>query len=494
MDTLILGFQQLQSMWLLIALLSGAVLGVILGAIPGLGPAVGIAILLPATFQMEALNGLTLLLGVYCGSWYGGAIPAILINTPGTAVNALTTYDGYPMTQQGKARSALAIAYTSSFFGGIISVFALMFLAPWLAKLTENFGSVEFAMAALLGMVMVVVAHRGQMLLAMGLLGFGFFLSTVGLETIFNTQRYTFDNAFLLGGVPLIPAVLGLFAISQAFVLLQSRRKTITGGMEHFTGKSTDGIKKVLKHPKTVFCSSGFGILMGVIPGVGEFLAQFFSYTLARRMSKTPEKFGKGASEGLIASETSNNAVPAAALVPLLALGIPGEALTAMMLSVFMVHSVIPGPALFVDRPDFISGLYASLLVMNVFILLLLFVSTRWIAYVTTVRNRILGMMVLVLSFIGVYTSNYNIIDCFIALAFGIMGYALKQNNMPIIPIILGLVLGPIFENRLRQALSTQKGDLSIFIDRPIAGSILIFIVLIIVVNIIQYMRTHKNM
>ena len=180
------------------------------------------------------------------------------------------------------------------FLVGLLVYLALMFLAPWLAKLTENFGSVEFAMAALLGMVMVVVAHRGQMLLAMGLLGFGFFLSTVGLETIFNTQRYTFDNAFLLGGVPLIPAVLGLFAISQAFVLLQSRRKTITGGMEHFTGKSTDGIKKVLKHPKTVFCSSGFGILMGVIPGVGEFLAQFFSYTLARRMSKTPEKFGKG--------------------------------------------------------------------------------------------------------------------------------------------------------------------------------------------------------
>ena len=489
MDTILLGFEQISSQSVMIALVAGAVLGVVLGAIPGLGPAVGIAILLPTTFQMEPLTALTLLLGIYCGAWYGGAIPAILINTPGTAVNVLTTYDGYPMAKNGQAKRALALAYSSSFMGGILSIFALMFLASYVALFAKKFGSMEFAMAALLGMFMVVIAHRGRELLAASFLGFGFFLSTIGIEKVHYTQRFTFEQEFMLGGVPLVPSILGLFAISQAFILLESRRKTPDAGNTKISGSAWQGFKEIFQYPKTVGSSSAFGIIMGVIPGVGEFLAQFFSYSLARKQSKTPEKFGKGAPEGLIASETANNAVPAAALVPLLALGIPGEALTAMMLTVFTVHNVVPGPTLFTERPEFISGLYVSLFMMNVIILVLLLIAGRWLIKIVSVRNRVLGMIVLTLSFIGVYTANYNIIDCVIALFFAIIGYLAKRNDIPVMPIILGLVLGPIFEDRLRQVLAFTKGDLTVIFDRPISLSILMIILVVLTAIMINKIK-----
>ncbi|MDE0703123.1 MAG: tripartite tricarboxylate transporter permease, partial [Rhodospirillaceae bacterium] len=220
MDAILAGLSQLGQWHVLIALFAGAISGVIIGAIPGLGPAVAIAVLLPATYAMDPLTALTLLLGIYSGAWYGGAIPAILINTPGTPVNVLTTYDGYPMTLAGQARRALSLAYSSSFVGGIVSVVVLIAMAQPLADIASNFGSAEFAMAALMAMVLVVVAHRGRVLAAAMTLAFGLFLASVGLETAFNTQRFTFGQVWLQGGVPLIPVVLGLFAMSQAFVLL----------------------------------------------------------------------------------------------------------------------------------------------------------------------------------------------------------------------------------------------------------------------------------
>ena len=341
------------------ALLVGSIGGVLIGAIPGVGPAVAIAILLPATFSLDPIVGLTVLLGIYGSSMYGGAIPAILVNTPGTAVNALTTYDGFPMTARGEARRALSLAYSASFFGGVFSVICLILFAPILAKIAPMFGSREIFLAALLGIILVVVAHRGQALIAAALACFGIFLNTVGLEAVKYSKRYTFDQSFLSSGIDLIVVVLGLFALSQAFFLLQGEDEKTR--ITKLKGGLFQGLRELSRHPRIAGVSASFGVVMGMIPGVGEFTAQFLSYTYAQKSSKRPDDFGHGSSEGLIAAETSNNAVPAAAMVPLLALGIPGEALTAMMLSVFYVHNVVPGPQLFQNEMDFVVALYLAL-------------------------------------------------------------------------------------------------------------------------------------
>lgn len=477
MDALLLGLNEVATLDVVLAIVIGALIGVTIGSIPGLEPAGVMAILLPMTFAMEPLPGVSLLLGVYGGAWYGGAIPAILMNTPGTPVAVLTTYDGYPMAQRGEARRALSIAYTSSFVGGLISVFSLILLAPALSQIARKFGSAEFAMLAALGMIFVVLAHRKHVVEAAMMLGVGIFLGTIGLDLSYSTQVYTFGQSWLLSGIPLVPAVIGLFAMSQAFILLSQRsndaQETKLSGSGLFSG-----VFDLLKHKLTVARSAALGVVMGLLPGVGEFGSQFFSYTLAQKFSRTPEKFGNGAPEGLIASETSNNAVTASVMVPLLAFGIPADALMAMLLAVFMVHNYIPGPTLFVERPEFISGLYISLLMMNVVVFAYLTFATKWIVNLTRVRGRFIGAFILVLGFIGSYSQNYQYTDCLIALGFAIFGYVLKRNQIPAVPIILGLVLGPLFLTRTQQALGVAGGDLTIFLQRPVSLTLVIMIVL----------------
>lgn len=477
MDAILLGLNEVATLDVIMAIVIGALIGVTIGSIPGLEPAGVMAILLPITFAMDPLPGVSLLLGVYGGAWYGGAIPAILMNTPGTPVAVLTTYDGYPMAKRGEARRALSIAYTSSFVGGLISVFSLVMLAPTLSQIARKFGSAEFAMLAALGMIFVVLAHRKHVVEAAMMLGLGIFLGTVGLDLSYSTQVYTFGQSWLYSGIPLVPAVIGLFAMSQAFVLLSQRgndaQKTELAGSGFFSG-----VVDLLKHKVTVVRSAALGVVMGLLPGVGEFGSQFFSYTLAQKFSKTPEKFGDGNPEGLIASETSNNAVTASVMVPLLAFGIPADALMAMLLAVFMVHNYVPGPTLFVERPEFISGLYISLLLMNVVVFTYLTFATKWIVNLTRVRGRFIGAFILVLGFIGSYSQNYQFTDCLIALGFAIFGYVLRRNQIPAVPIILGLVLGPLFLTRTQQALGVAGGDLTIFLQRPVSLTLFIMIVL----------------
>ncbi|MEM7535690.1 MAG: tripartite tricarboxylate transporter permease [Chloroflexota bacterium] len=490
MEYVLAGLEQLLQFQVLAALFTGAIVGVIIGAIPGVGPAVAIAILLPVTFSLEPLTGLTLLLGIYAASMYGGAIPSILINTPGTVVNVLTTYDGYPLTRRGEGRRALTLAYTSSFVGGVFSVIVLMILALPLANFAKRFGSAEFAMATLFAMVVVVVAHRDKAIPAAMTLGLGLFFATIGMERAFTTQRFTFDQPWLLSGIPLIPMVLGLFAMSQGLTLLIDKHdKTV---MPKLVGGVFQGVREAFSYPRTLFSSAGFGVFMGILPGVGEFMAQFFSYSLAQRISKNPEKFGDGAPEGIIASEAANNSVPAAALIPLLALGIPGEALTAMMLSVFYVHNVVPGPELFASRPDFIMGLFLSLLITNFVILGFLLLTTRWLVKITVVDPRFMGVIVLTLSLIGTYTSGYKLTDPLLALFFAFLGYIMNRLDIPSVPIVLGLVLGPIFEARFRQALGGANGDISIFLTRPISASLLVIMIVAVVVFIVQQRKQDQ--
>ncbi len=474
----------------LLALLAGSVGGVLIGAIPGVGPAVAIAILLPATFSMDPIVGLTVLLGIYGSSMYGGSIPAILINTPGTAVNALTTYDGYPMTTRGEARRALSLAYSASFFGGIFSVVCLILFAPILAKIAPMFGSREIFLAALLGLILVVVAHRGQSLIAGALACFGIFLNTVGLEPVKYSKRFTFDQSWLSSGVNLIVVVLGLFALSQAFYLLQGQDKQVR--MTKLRGGLFQGMRELARHPRVAGVSATFGVLMGMIPGVGEFTAQFLSYTYAQKTSKRSQDFGNGSPEGLIAAETANNAVPAAAMVPLLALGIPGEALTAMMLSVFYVHNVVPGPQLFQNDMDFVVALYLALLLLNVLVLVFLLIATNQLIKVVKIPNRFLGACILVLSFVGVYSLRNSFTDCLIAACFGIFGFVLKRLAIPAVPIILGMVLGGIMEVKLRAGMARVKTPFDL-IDRPIAMILFLMIIGVLFIHFHRVWLDHKK-
>lgn len=473
-----------------LALLVGSVGGVLIGAIPGVGPAVAIAILLPATFSMDPIVGLTVLLGIYGSSMYGGSIPAILINTPGTAVNALTTYDGYPMTTRGEARRALSLAYSSSFFGGIFSVVCLIFFAPILAKIAPMFGSREIFLAALLGIILVVTAHRKHTLIAAAMACFGIWLNTIGLHPASYSKRYTFDQSWLSGGVNLIVVVLGLFALSQAFTLLHGDDDKVR--LTKLKGSFFQGFRELARHPRIAGISATFGVVMGMIPGVGEFTAQFMSYTYAQKSSKRPEDFGHGSSEGLIAAETANNAVPGAAMVPLLALGIPGEALTAMMLSVFYVHNVIPGPQLFQNDMDFVVALYLALLILNVLVVAFLLVATNQLIKVVKIPNRFLGVCILVLSFVGVYSLRNSLTDCIIAAAFGIFGFVMKRMQLPVVPIVLGMVLGGIMEVKLRSAMARVKTPLD-FIDRPIAAILFGMIVLVLALHFRRVWLDYKE-
>ena len=474
-----------------VAISVGSIGGVIIGAIPGVGPPVAIAILLPATYSMDPLIGITMLLGIYGSAMYGGALPAILINTPGTAVNALTTYDGYSMTKDNKARRAIKLAYWSSFTGGIFSVIALVFMTSLIAKVAPLFGSRDILMAALLGLILVVISHRNKTLIAGMLVFFGMFISTIGMESVKYTMRFTFDQKWLLSGFDLITVLLGLFAVSQAFILILGSDKRVS--MPSLKrGKNREGIFDLIKYKTVALISAGMGVIMGIIPGVGEFLAQFFSYNIARGISDKPERFGKGAPEGIIAAEAANNAVPAAAMIPLLALGIPGEALTAMMLSVFYVHNIIPGPDLFVHHLDFVYGLYASLIVINIIVMIFLLIATKSLLKIIQIPQRFLGVSILALSFVGVYTLRNSIIDCIMCVVFGVFGYALKRLNLPIVPIVLGMVLGTIMEQRFR-ASQARIDTLFDYINRPISGTIFAIIVIALLIHFWVIWRQYRR-
>ncbi len=490
MDAFLSGLVLLARWEVLAALVVGSVGGVIIGAIPGVGAAVAIAILLPATFSLDPLVGLTILLGIYGSSMYGGALPAILINTPGTAVNALTTYDGYPMTKRGEARRALTLAYSASFFGGVFAIVCLILLSPLLALIAPHFGSREIFLAALLGIILVILAHRGQILAAGMLCAFGIFINTVGLEPVKYTRRFTFDQTWLAGGIDLIVVVLGLFAISQAFMLLVD--KDDTPHPQPVSGSLWTGMSEILGFKRVASAASSFGVMMGMIPGVGEFTAQFMSYTYAQKTSKKPDDFGKGSPEGLIASEAANNAVPGAAMIPLLALGIPGEALTAMMLSVFYVHNVIPGPQLFQNQLDFVYALYVAMLLLNVIVIVFLLFSTNLLTKIIQIPTRFLGVIILTLSFVGVYSLRNSATDCAIASVFGVFGLVLKRLNLPVVPIILGMVLGGIMEVKLRSSMARVKSPLD-FVDRPISAILAALIVLVIALHIRTLIKEHRT-
>jgi len=481
MEALVSGILNLLEFNVLIAILIGSIGGLIIGAVPGIGPAIAIAILLPATVFLDDLVSLVLLLGVYGSSMYGGAIPAILINTPGTPVNALTTYDGYAMTKRGEAARGLSLAYSASFFGGCFSILAaltaLFVFGPYLRDLGALFGQRDILMAAVLGGVLLIAAHRQTMGLAALLFAFGFMIAMIGRQSTRQIDRYTFDIEYLFSGFNLIVVIVGIFAISQSLILMIG--KDSDPPEARLTGGVFRGFIELSRNKLTVLFSACYGTIMGIIPGVGEFVAQFFSYSTARSLSKEPARFGHGSPEGLIASETSNNAVPAAAMIPLLALGVPGEALTAMMMVVFFDAGIKPGPDIFENNPDFLFSLFIALLVVNVLVLLTLLFSTKYIARMIYIPNRFLGALIMMLSFVGVFSIRNSLSDCIFATLFGYIGFIMRRLDWPLVPVVLGLVLGSIIVERLT-AGAGQIRELADLVNRPVSGTLAIAIMLIL--------------
>tara|TARA_B110000483_G_C18148077_1_gene524311 strand:- start:27 stop:1520 length:1494 start_codon:yes stop_codon:yes gene_type:complete len=480
-DAFLIGLNNLMVPDVLIAIVVGSIGGLIIGAVPGIGPAIAIAILLPATMFLDDLVSLVLLLGVYGSSMYGGAIPAILINTPGTPVNALTTYDGYAMTRRGEAARALSLAYASSFFGGcfsiIMALIALFAFGPYLRDLGALFGQRDILMAAVLGSVLLIAAHRQTMGIAAMLFGFGFLIAMIGRQTTRKIDRFTFDIEYLYPGFNLIVVIVGIFALSQALNLMVGKdddppEARLTGGL-------LSGFKELFERRLITVLSACYGTVMGIIPGVGEFVAQFFSYSTARAISKEPARFGHGSPEGLIASETSNNAVPAAAMIPLLALGVPGEALTAMMMVVFFDAGIKPGPDIFENNPDFLFSLFTALLIINALVLAALLFLTKYIVKMIYIPNRFLGAFIMILSFVGVYSIRNNLADCVFAVIFGYIGFILRRLDWPLVPIVLGLVLGSIILERLTAGAGQIKTAVDL-INRPVSGTLFVMILMVI--------------
>ncbi len=470
-DNLILGFQTALTLENILWCFIGVLMGTIIGLMPGLGSTTGVAILIPLTLTLEPVTALIMLAGIYYGAQYGGTITSVLISTPGEAASVVTTLDGYQMARNGRAGSALAISAIGSFVAAIISLALLMALAPPLADLALNFGPVENLAIMILGLVIVVSfaggsLKRGLMMAALGLL-----ISTVGVATGFSQARFTFGNVDMLGGIPFVEVMIGLFAVGE--VLYQIR----IGAAAPIRTRFRDMVisrSELKRSAAPILRGSGIGFLLGILPGAGSTLASFMAYGIEKRVSKNGHKFGTGAIEGVAAPEAANNAAANANFVPTLALGIPGGGTTAVLLGAFTIYGLQPGPLLFETQPALVWGLLVSFFIGNVLLLVLNLPLAPVFAQMLRIPYGYLYPIILLTSFIGAYSVSNNMFSVVLVLIFGLVGYVMKELDLPVAPLVLGLVLGPLFEKALVQTSALGQGSFGIILESPISVSILI--------------------
>ena len=470
-DNLILGFQTALTPENILWCFIGVVLGTIIGLMPGLGSTTGVAILIPLTLALEPVTALIMLAGIYYGAQYGGTITSVLISTPGEAASVVTTLDGYQMARKGRAGAALAISAIGSFVAAIISLALLITLAPPLAKLALNFGPVENLAIMILGLAIVVSfaggsLPRGLMMAALGLL-----ISTVGVATGFSNARFTFGNIDLLGGIPFVEVMIGLFAVGE--VLHQIR----VGAAEPIRARFRDMIitrDELKRSAGPILRGSGIGFALGVLPGAGSTLASFMAYGIEKRVSKRKHEFGTGAIEGVAAPESANNAAANANFVPTLALGIPGGGTTAVLLGAFTIYGLQPGPLLFETQPTLVWGLLVSFFIGNVLLLILNLPLAPVFAQMLRIPYGYLYPIILLTSFIGAYSVSNNMFSVVLVLIFGVIGFVMKELDLPVAPLVLGLVLGPLFEKALVQTSALGQGSFVIMLQHPISVGILI--------------------
>ena len=444
----------------------GAFIGTLVGALPGIGATVSIAILTPITVGLGPTTAIIMLAGIYYGAMYGGSTTAILINIPGEAASVATSLDGYQMARQGKAGPALGISAIASFVAGTLSLILLMTLAVPLASYALAFGPPEYFSLMVLGLTIVVSLVGKSM--SKGLLAgiFGMLLATIGMEPLTGQSRFTFGNVDLMAGIDFVAVVVGLFAIPEV--------------LENMEGKELDVFKAKLSNlfptrqdlkrtAGAMVRSSAIGFFIGVLPGSSGAVAAFMAYTVEQNISRHPEKFGKGAIEGVAASEGANNAAVNGAMVPLLSLGIPVSAPMAVLLGAFMIHGLRPGPMLFDKSPEFVWALIASMYIGNVILLILNLPLVGLWAQLIRVPYPYLAPGILVLCLIGAYGIRNSFFDVGVAFAMGIVGYLMRKLEYPTAPVVLALILSPMLEDALRQSLTISKGSMAIFVTRPIS-------------------------
>lgn len=471
----------------ILAIAIGSVAGYFVGALPGLSPSMSIALLLPFTFDLDPLTSLVLLTSLYGAAEYGGSITAVTINVPGEAGATPTTFDGYQLTRKGFPAKALGMSIVASFYAGIISTLGLMLLSIPLAKFAIQFAPPEYCALGLFGLSMVSAMSGKSPVKGFICVFFGLALTLIGVDPISGTIRYA-GSMHLLQGIPLIPALVGLFAISEVLETMEELGKG-TPAYQKISG-ALPTIKEYISCHMAMLRGTLIGFIIGVVPGAGKAVASFIAYNEEKRASKHPELFGTGVLEGVAAPEAANNAVVGGALVPLLSLGIPGSAAAAVLIGAFTIHGLQPGPLLFVKEPGLIYGLFASLLLGNVFMLVMGLAGTQLWAKVVTIPKSILTPIVLAISLFASYAESNNVFGIWLALIFGVIGYFLRKFDFPVAPIVLALVLGEMIETNFRRTILLSDGSLSMFVTRPV--SMLILVITVVSVGL-QIYRTYKG-
>lgn len=469
LENLELGFDVLFSVGPLVWLVVGLIIGFVVGVLPGLSTSNAAALILPFSIGMPLESALILIVSVYAGVNFAGAIPAILINVPGEAGSAVTALDGYPMAQQGRASYAIGLARTSSALGGMLSAVAVILVLQPLGQLALTFGAREMLVVVLLGLAVasMVIGPSVRKGILAGLLGL--LLGTMGASPIGSTNRFSFDEPSLYDGVPFVPALIGMFALSEMFVIVSKRRAAAQTNLPQQQSlwremvEAVKGIPETLKRPVQVFRAASIGTVLGVIPGIGTSVSNFFAYGVAKRQSKTPDQFGKGSSEGIIASESSDNATSTATLVPTMTLGVPGSATMAVILAAFYLQGIQPGPRLLQTNPGEIYAALLAMFVVSILIIPLGILLAGPLAQITRIPQSYLVPAVIFLALAGSFAARYSLFDVGLALAFGILGWLMRMHGYPVIPVILGLILGPLAEANFLRAWALADGNVMYF-------------------------------
>lgn len=479
----------LLSFKVLLAVVIGTVSGVIIGGIPGLTATMAVALLIPITFSFDPLIGLALMGGVYAGAMYGGSIVAILLSTPGTPAAAATAIEGYPLALQGKGGLALKVSVVASFIGGTFSVLVLLLISPILAKFALQFGPPEYFLLAIMGLTGVISVSSGGVNkgLMSGLIGL--IIALIGTDPMSGSQRYTFDIVDLYDGISFMPALIGMFSITQIL--------SLTG--DKAGSKSSIDIHKIKRDKmpkgmgKPIALGTVVGTIIGIIPGEGATIAAFMSYNIQKQRSKLKDLFGKGNPEGIAAAESGNNACVGGSLVPLLTLGIPGNTVSAALMGGLMIQGLIPGPELFTTHSTITYGFILSLFLANVVFLLVGLFFAPYFAKVATIPSSILIASISVFAIIGSYSMNNSIFDVWLTLAFALGGYFFKKSGFSLSAIILGLILGPIAENGFSQALTMSSGGYGIFFESVPAKILWVLIIILTIQPFISNIRSKNK-
>ncbi|MFK7891118.1 MAG: tripartite tricarboxylate transporter permease [Granulosicoccus sp.] len=491
-DSLAAGLQLFMTPLAVSLTILGVLFGLLVGALPGLGPLMGIILLLPAAISLPPVAAMGFLIAIFVGGSCGGSVSAILLRIPGTPLAAATLFDGYPMAQKGRAADAIGIAISSSALGGLFGGIVLILGAPMLASFASGFAPPEYTALAITGLIAVAVISDGSLVKGLITGCFGMLLATIGTDEFSTGYRFTFDSYHMLDGFHIVAVVVGLFAVSEmAF-------QVVGGGL---MDRPTIGVAKpgfgsilvTLKHWKNLLRSSGIGAFFGALPGAGGVISSFASYATAKALAREEEGYGKGAEGGVVATESANNATVGGTLVPSLALGIPGDASSAVLIGALLVLGYFPGPTLFEQQSEIVGGIFLVYLASNVFLLILGILTTPLFVYVLRLRKCYLIPTILLLCCLGTYSLQASVFDLWVMLGFGLVGILFRAANYPLAPIVIGIILGPLLENNLRRSLLISQDGYWIFLERPVSLTLLVVNVLLIAGAIVFAQRKRRK-